>query len=266
MRWKYPGSLLLPLFLYHFCTGQILKVDKASIDSDSSHYFMGSLNMDFNLNNRATTEEQEVTFRGLSAHADMVYVAKRHAYLLINTINYFKSTGGPLISTGYAHFRINFLRRKKVSYEVFTQVQYDDGRRMPFRFLQGGGLRFNLKKNENTKLHIGVGAMFEREEWKSLEVEGEVIERNIWKTSNYASGQFTINEFVGFNVIGYYQGGYDYDSDLFRNRVSGDLILKVKLTEKLSFLTSFTLQYEDRPVIPINNLVYSLTNGMKWNF
>ncbi|TRX59370.1 DUF481 domain-containing protein [Fulvivirga sp. M361] len=259
--------LIVSLFAgCQFVSAQILKVDKGSIDSDSSQYFLGSVNMDFNINNRSTTVDQEVTFKGLSAHADLVYVAEQHAYMLINTINYFTSTGGPLISTGYAHFRINFLRRRKLSYETFTQVQYDDGRNMPFRFLQGGGIRISLSREDKVKFHLGIGGMWETERWKSLSVENGEIEKEIWKTSNYISGQFNINELVDLHLITYYQGGNDVDSDLFRNRVSGDVVFKVKLTDKLSFLTNFTLQYEDRPIIPINNMVYSLTNGLKWDF
>ncbi len=263
---KYPIALFLIIFVDHLALGQILKVDKASLDADSSGYFMGNINMDFNLNNRGATAEEQITFRGLTANADVVYVSEKHAYVLINTINYFKSTGGPLISTGYAHFRINLWRRKKMSYETFSQVQYDDGRNMPFRFLQGAGLRLNLKNGKKTNFHIGIGAMFEHEKWRALDEENAVLERNIWKTSNYLGGQFKINDFVRFNVICYYQGGYDRDSDIFRNRVSGDVVLRVKLTEKLAFLNSFTLQYEDRPIIPINNFLYSLTNGLQWNF
>ncbi|UII21199.1 DUF481 domain-containing protein [Fulvivirga ligni] len=245
---------------------QILKVDKGSIDSDSSKYFMGSVNIDFNMNNKSATAEENITFTGLAGAADLVYVAEKHAYILINQLNYFKSTGGPLISTGYTHFRINFLRRKKLSYETFTQVQYDDGRSMPFRFLQGAGVRIRLVKNENTKLHLGVGFMYEKENWKSLTEEGNIINKNIWKTTNYIGSKFKINENVNFDLIAYYQGGYDYDSEVFRHRISGDAVLNIKLTNRLAFNTSFSAQYEDKPIIPINNFVYSLTNGFKLSF
>lgn len=246
--------------------GQILKVDKGDIDADSSDYFLGSINADFNINNASTNNEEEVTFRGLKGNVDIAYIADKHAYILINTINYFKATGGPLISTGYSHFRINFLRRRKLSYESFTQIQYDDGRNMPFRFLIGSGIRINLKKKDKVTLHIGIGGMFEREEWKSLSENSDIIEREIWKTTNYISGVFDFNEFVNLKVISYYQGGYDDVSNIFRNRISGDIVMSFKLTQRLSFLTNFSLQYEDHPIIPINNLVYSLTNGLKWDF
>ncbi|UII29054.1 hypothetical protein LVD15_11670 [Fulvivirga maritima] len=130
----------------NLASAQILKVDKGSIDSDSSNYFMGSINIEFDLNNKSATAEENITYTGLEGSSDLVYVGKKHAYILINEVSYIKSTGGPLISTGYTHFRINFLRKRKLSYESFTQVQYDNGRQMPFRFLQGAGIKIRLKK------------------------------------------------------------------------------------------------------------------------
>ncbi|MBL6447369.1 DUF481 domain-containing protein [Fulvivirga sp. 29W222] len=246
--------------------GQILKVDKGSIDSDSSKYFIGNVNFNFNLNNRSATAEKNITFTGLEANADLVYIADKHAYILINKINYFKSTGGPMISTGYAHFRINFLRKRTVSYELFSQVQYDDGRMMPLRFLQGGGFKFRISSTEKSEVFFGVGAMYEEEHWKSVTEDGTIIEKELWKTSDYINGKFDFNDHVSFDVILYYQGGYDREGEIFRNRLSGDAVLSMQLTDKLSFLTSFSAQYEDKPIIPINNFVYSLTNGLKWSF
>ena len=246
--------------------GQILKIDKGSIDSDSSGYFVGNVKMNFNLNNRSATADKEITFTGLEGNVDLVYIADKHAYILINKINYFKSTGGPLISTGYAHFRANFLRRRILSYEMFSQVQYDDGRMMPFRYLQGGGVKIRLNANDKAKVYLGIGAMYEREHWKSLTEDNFIIEKEIWKTSDYINGKFTLNNHVSFDVIMYYQGGYDQQDEVFRHRISGDAVFTMKVTDKLSFLTSFSAQYEDKPIIPINNFVYSLTNGLKWTF
>ncbi|UII32831.1 DUF481 domain-containing protein [Fulvivirga ulvae] len=258
--------ILMFVFIGFHAGGQILKVDKGSIDADSSGYFMGNINFNFNLNNRSATAEKDITFTGLEANADLLYIAEKHAYILINKLNYFKSTGGPLISTGYAHLRVNFLRKKLISYELFSQIQYDDGRMMPLRFLQGGGLKFRISSTEKSKVYFGIGAMYEEEHWKSITDEGVIIEKELWKTSDYINGKFDFNDHVSFDVILYYQGGYDNESEVFRNRLSGDAVLNVQLTDKLSFLTSFSAQYEDKPIIPINNFVYSLTNGLKWSF
>ncbi|MTI38227.1 DUF481 domain-containing protein [Fulvivirga lutimaris] len=258
--------LFIAAFIFSFQTySQILKVDKGDIDADSSGYFLGNIRADFNINNRSTTAEKEVTFKGLKVSADLVYVSNKHAYILINNLNYFTSTGGPLISTGYTHFRINLLRKKILSYETFAQIQYDDGRNMPLRRLAGGGVRWALARDKDYKIHIGTGIMYEYEEWKSIE-DGAIITKEIPKNSSYIGFKTALNKFVRFNGIVFFQGGLDTDSNVFRSRVSGDLSLSVGLTDNLSFVTEFTAQYEDRPIININNWVYSLTNGLKWNF
>ncbi|MEQ8475533.1 DUF481 domain-containing protein [Fulvivirga sp.] len=258
--------LFILAFLFSFQTySQILKVDKGDIDADSSGYFLGSTQADFNINNRSTTAEKEVTFKGLKVSADLVYVSDKHAYILINNLNYFTSTGGPLISTGYTHFRVNLLRKNVLSYETFAQIQYDDGRNMPLRRLAGGGIRWALARDKNYKIHIGTGLMYEYEEWQSID-DGSIITKEIPKNSSYIGFKTALNKFVRFNGIVFFQGGMDTDSDIFRSRISGDLSLSVGLTNNLSFVTEFTAQYEDRPIININNWVYSLTNGLKWNF
>ncbi len=260
-------KLLLLIFIFNgfVALGQILKVDKGRIDADSARFFLGSINMDFNINNRSATADQEITFKGLNAKADLVYLSEKNAYILINNINYFTSTGGPLISTGYAHFRVNYLRKKKLSYENFVQIQYDDGRNMPMRRLLGGGIRLNMRSTTASTFYIGTGLMFEYEEWKSNELN-KLITKEIWKNSTYLGFKATVNEYVKFNGIVYFQGGLDTDSDLYRSRYSGDISLSVTLTNNLSFMTTFTSQYEERPIININNWVYSLTNGLIWNF
>ena len=245
--------------------GQILKVDKGELDSDSSNYFIGNINVDFNMNNRSSSADEDVTFTGFNGKSDLVYLGEKHAYILINNLNYFKSTGGPLISTGYTHLRVNFLRKKKLSYESFAQIQYDDGRNMPLRRLLGGGIRYRIFNTTNSQLHVGSGIMNEYEEWRQTEPD-LLIEKEIWKNSSYIGFDTNINEMVSFNGIAFFQGGMDTDSDIFRSRFSGDVSLSFVLTNNLSFNTSFSFQYEDRPIIRINNWVYSLTNGIKWEF
>ncbi|QSE97632.1 DUF481 domain-containing protein [Fulvivirga lutea] len=244
---------------------QILKVDKGELDADSAEYFIGNINIDFNMNNRSSSADQDITFTGLNGKADLVYMSDKHAYILINNINYFKSTGGPLISTGYAHFRVNWLRKKTFSYESFSQIQYDDGRKMPMRRLLGSGVRWQVMNTDNSQIHLGTGVMFEYEEWISSELERTLV-REIWKNSSYIGFDANINETVTFNGIAYFQGGMDTKSNIFRSRFSGDFSLSFTLTNNLSFSTSFSAQYEDRPIIKINNWVYSLTNGIKWEF
>ena len=108
--------------------------------------------------------------------------------------------------------------------------------------------------------------MWEYEKWTIPDSEGSSIEKRLLKNSDYLNLKYTVNETVDLNSTFYYQGGYDAEDEVFRHRVSFDLILDVKLTEVLSFITTFAVQYEDKPIIPINKYVYSLSNGLKLEF
>ncbi len=245
---------------------QILKIDKDKLLLDSSRMLIGNVAMNFDVHNKSATSEKEIRFVGLKGTTDLVYLSHKHAYISISNIHYSKSTGGPLSSNGYSHFRINFLRTRKLSYETFTQAQYDNGRNMPFRFLIGGGVRLRLYESDKISLHTGIGMLHETEHWRDISGDNSIIEKQIIKTSNYLGMNTQLNSYVQLAMALYYQGGFDKESDLFRSRMSTDLLFKVKVTNKISFITSFSIQYEDKPIIPINNYVYSLNNGIIWDF
>lgn len=258
--------LLMLSYSFQTATSQILRVDKEDLLLDSSRMLIGTLGVSFDLNNRSATSEEEITFVGFKTLADLVYLSDKHAYVSINNIQYFKSTGGPLSSNGYSHFRIIFMRKKPLSIETYMQWQYDDGRNMPMRFLLGGGLRFRLYESEKIGLHAGVGVLNEIENWNDLSQEGVIIRKQIIKTSDYIGLSAQLNDFVSTQLTVYYQGGFDQPADLFRSRVSADFLFNVKVTDKISFVTSFTFQYENKPIIPIRGFVYSLNNGIAWKF
>ena len=247
---------------------QILQVNKNNLNADSSRFWLGAFTFNFNLNNRSVTDENENAYIGLSASADVVYVADEHAYILINKINYFTSSNqeGAFVSTGYAHFRINWLRQKRLSYENYIQTQYDRGRNMPLRFLTGGGLRYRLIDGDKNKLIIGTGAMFERERWKEPENEANVIEKNLWKNTSYINGFVFLTDDLKLDIITYYQVGYDNADDIFRNRINGHILLSFAINKRLAFNAEFTGQFEDHPIVPINKFIYEIKNGIRWAF
>lgn len=255
--------------LYSICSlqAQILNVEKVRLSSDSANYFLGSAGVAFNANNRSINDDGEtVSFVGLTANADFGYISELHSFLLVSQFNYTATSDDPINSTGYGHFRINFLRNRQLSYETFAQVQYDQGRGMENRWLTGGGLRFRLNKTEKNSVYIGVGAMYEQEIWNYPGPSEILLTTRIWKSSNYISGRFQLNDHINLNLITYYQTGYDFDADYFRHRISGDLNLLINVTSKLSLTTTVFGMYENRPIVPISKVVYSVTNGIIVSF
>lgn len=253
------------ILIYTHSYSQILNVENGNVNADSSNFFAGSINIKFNINNQSSKQNEEIIFKGLDSKADVIYVGDKNAYIFINQLNYFSSTGGPFISTGYSHFRINWLRKKKVSYETYTQAQYDEGRNMSLRWLVGSGLRVNLAEGNKGHLYLGIGAMYELERWKNPDIENTIITKEILKTSSYLKAQLNL-ERVSFNSITYYQGGQDVQNDIWRSRLINNTYFNAKITGVLSFVTSFILQYDFAPIIPIQKYSYSLTNGLQIDF
>lgn len=258
--------ILLTCFT-HSVSGQILNVESARIKRDSTDFFIGSIGLSFSLYNRNAGKDKPNNFIGLAVDADLAYFSRLHSYQTINYLNYTSARGEAIIRTGYSHFRINLMRKQKLSYELFTQYQYDLGRGMEHRWLGGGGLRYQIIQSGKGDLTAGVGAMYEVEEWEhpGEEATGTITVR-LLKSTNYISTRIKFNENVNLNSIAYFQTGYDNAISAFRHRLSGDLNVNVHLTKKLILKTSFACTYENRPIVPITKFIYSITNGIQVNF
>lgn len=247
--------------LGNILSAQILKVDRRSVLKDTSNYWYGNLDFKLNINNNNATPEQNLAFIGLNGDLDINYASKEHVYMLVNNINYFTTGVGPFVSTGHAHFRTNWYRKRKLSFENFAQIQYDRGRNLQRRVLAGGGIKINFFQRKKSYFHAGIGAMYESESWRTF--EGDNRQVNLAKSSSYFGGVFEVSENMNINLTCYYQTGYSSEFDQFLNRVSGDFNLLLKINERLQYVTSFRIQYESRPIVPINKVVYSLNNGLK---
>ncbi|MEL6557536.1 MAG: DUF481 domain-containing protein [Bacteroidota bacterium] len=253
--------VLIFLLLAESLSGQILKVDRRSVLKDTSDYWYGNLDFRLNVNNRSATPERNFVFVGLNGNLDVNYASQEHVYMLINNIHYFTTGTGPFVSTGYAHFRANWYRKRTLSYETFSQIQYDRGRNLQRRVLSGGGIKINFFQRKKTYFHAGLGMMYESESWRDF--EGMIRQVNLAKSSSYLGGVFEVNENLHINLTCYYQTGYSDAFDQFLHRLSGDFNLNLKINERLQYVTNFQLQYESRPIIRINKVFYSLTNGLK---
>ncbi len=247
--------------------GQILNVEKNRLKGDSANYFVGSVGADFNINNRSINDAgQTVVFIGLTANSDVGYISEYHSFLLLTQFQYNATNDQSINSTGYGHFRINWLRKQRLSYETFTQLQYDQGRGMQLRWIGGGGIRYRVYDAENSNLYIGIGAMREREVWEVPASEGLTRDINIWQSTNYIANRVKLSENADFNIIAYYQTGYDHVQEFFRHRISADANLLVRITSRLALRTTAGATYENQPIVPITKLVYSVTNGIQLRF
>ena len=260
--------ILLAVFVFfHFHSrSQILNVDRNKVFTDTAKFVTGSVALKFHLDNNNTTPEEKNSYISIENRNDLVFVGLKNNYTLISQIKYFKSSNGTFISAGHAHARANLLKMRKLSYEVFTQIQYDKNRFMDNRFLFGGGLRWMLSNTEKKGIFIGTELMYEHETWNNPEDENHFIIKDLPKFSSYLSLHLKISSTSNFQTVIYYQTGYDPNPGIMRNRFSYDIQFEISMIKKLHFNIKFTGTYEDKPIYPINNFFYTIENGLIWKF
>jgi hypothetical protein len=241
---------------------QILKVNKSHLSSDSSGYLTGIVDGSIAVNNRSSTADQQNVYVGLRNNLDLVYVAKESATILIGGFNYFKIGSGPIISNGTGHLREIFRRNSKLTPEAFGQLQYDQSRNMEARELLGGGIRWQPLKGKNT-LNVGLGMFHEHERWNP---GGEVILKDLWKMNSYLSTELNLTDRIQLNAIAYFQTGKDEAIDSYRSRVSGHIEFKDKISSHFKVKISGDFLLDDRPIIPLNRLIYETYFGIEYSF
>ncbi|WP_207433576.1 DUF481 domain-containing protein [Sabulibacter ruber] len=259
--------LFATAFLLSFSvSGQILNVEKSRVDRDSSHYFTGKAGVNLNLFNRAVGVEGRTDhYIGLTGTGNIGYVSEHNTYLLLASYNYVRLKGETQVETGYVHGRVTFRRQERLSYEAFTQAQYDYNRGLEFRALAGAGIRFTVVQKGDLRFNLGTGVMYEHERWRNME-EDRYIRKDIPKLSNYASIRLPLNPYLELSTIHYYQVGYDQPAGMARHRFSGDISIVTKINNRFQLVTNFTHTYENRPIVPIPNYLYSLTTGVQVSF
>ncbi len=257
--------LIIVIFTSLICSAQILNVEKSRISGDSANYFLGSAGFDFSLYDRSVTSEDQIIYTNLGLNVDLAYISENHLYLNITKLKYKTATGSKPIRAGYTHFRANFMWVKPLSHELYGQLQFDGGRGMDFRGLSGGGLRLRIAQTPSFNLYAGLGAMYETEEWRHPNID-TLITNNQLKTSSYISTRLKLSDTFDFNLVAYYQGGNDADDQIFRNRLNLDTNLLLKISELLTFSASFSCAYDAQPVVPVQEFIYTLNNGIMLKF
>ncbi|MEN7546810.1 DUF481 domain-containing protein [Rapidithrix thailandica] len=234
---------------------QILNIEKSRLDNDTTGW-LGSFEVQIDL----VKQEQHTLDLGSNLHA--LRLTPKNAYMVIADIEIVRSEKEDLISNGYLHMRMTMNFKRKLSEELFGQIQYNDVLGMQHRYLGGAGARLTLLDRKKIAMAFSAGVMYEVENWKSEEEISE-INNTLWKSTSYLSLRWKVSENVDFNMINYYQARF---TDFFAPRVSSDINLRFKINKRFSFGSKFSVIYDAAPVVPISNLIYSLKNGLSYNF
>lgn len=246
--------------------GQILNIEKTRLDSlnpQKPYSVKIEANVDFY--NRSATEDDQAKFISTEASLNGTYAPGKHTYLILGEMAYVENNSKNILNNGNLHLRTTFFYRERFSPEAFVQGQYDNFRGLTDRVLAGVAIRWKIIRAEDFDWVLGTGPMYEYERWRMPETK-EIVQVRLPKWSTYTTFRWTITETIDFNSIVYYQVGYDNSIELTRHRVSNNTNFNIKITEKLAFHTGISMAYEDEPIVPITRFIYSVENGISFNF
>lgn len=245
--------------------GQILNIERLRMEKDTTRNFQFKTTFGLNIYNRSAGAEDPVNLYGYNLDLNAIYYPRQHAFIFVSNFDYLRINDDDFLNFGFVHGRVNFLREKKVNYEVYGQYSFDNFRGLDPRLLVGGSIRIDLLRSDRMTFTLGVGGLQEWESWQHPYQE-RTVDVSLVKSSNYFSLRATLNEYVDVNLINYYQVGYDRSISDFRQRINSSTIINTKITDRFSLSNSFDISYENRPIVPITNTIFAFRTGLSLNF
>ncbi len=255
--------LFLFLFLSLSVSSQVLNIEKFRLNRDTAKYWAGNIGLGLSL------KKQVTTVNTYAASARIVYLSEKNAYMSLNNFKVIQNGDVNLVSEGYSHWRVTFRRRKFLSYEVFTQAQYDMGRGLYHRYLGGASLRFDLQSEDKYDVALSSGFFYENERWEGnierffYEGDTTVAQTSFIKSTTSLSSRFKLADHMTFFGVAIYQARPDY---FFKPRLilDGQLVFHIK--KKTAFTTELQLSYDALPAIEDNRYLYKFEFGFLIKF
>lgn len=237
-----------------FCfilNAQVINVESKRFLNDTNGW-VGKVDFNFQL----TQNTQQIVSLGNNVHIQ--YQHNRHRFLILNDLNFVKAGNTDFVNAGFQHFRYNYKIVDRVTWEMFTQVQYNKILKLDLRFLSGTGPRFKLVKNKNVRLYFASLYMYEYEE-----ITDESKASLNHRLSSYITFSISLGKNADLTSTTFYQPNFANFGDY---RIANDSAFELIINKRLSFKTGFNLLYDTKQPAGIPELVYSLRNGLSFKF
>lgn len=246
-------------------SAQILNADSYGSKVDSTHHFKGLIDFSF------TLRKQVDIILSFGSKADFSYYYRQSLFVITGNFNLIRSGNQDLLNSGFAHTRIRFKKDNWLHPELFGQYQLDGVRGMERRVLVGGNLRFIIKEYEKGHLHFGAGTMYEYEKWNYTAVPSTItvldktpVQNHFVKMNLYLSYTQKIKKIAYFQVTAFFQTRPD--SYFVYPRLSVNGMITFNFSKHIHFSIRYDVFYDALPVVPIDNLYFSVTNKLSFTF
>lgn len=243
--------LIAVLAAPEFVQGQVVNIEAKRLDADEPGW-SGSLDFLLTLTKTVNRVMQ------VEGKSQLQWQKKKHRVLLLNDWTLIRAEGADLVNKGYSHLRYNYQWTPLVTWEAFTQGQFNQIQKQQFRALAGTGPRFRIVEQDSFGLYLGTLYMYEYEELAENLGVGHFN-----RMSSYISVNYIATKVLAVDHITYYQPVLTNFSDF---RISTESVLALALTKYVTFKVSFNLIYDSLPPPDVPNVSYELTNGIGFQF
>lgn len=246
-------KLLTALTILFICTSsysQIINIESKRMKTDTTGWAgEASFTVD------VVKYSDYIVNLGVSSH--LQYKHKKFIALLLSDYVLVKSAGEHLINTGYAHLRYGRKITPLLTWEVFTQAQFNQILDVGLRTLVGTGPRYKFYDTDNFRIYAGTDYMYEYEE----NVAKTVFYRD-HRSSSYLTFTIDFKKFTFVHTT-YYQPLFKKLKDYL---VASQNKIYFELFKGLSFTAEFNYRYDSNPEPTIPKSTYVLTNGIALDF
>lgn len=246
--------LIALAFCFIFITNQaqIVNVESQRIQSDTTGW-LGNFGVSFKL------DKNKVHVLNLNTNAQIEYKEPRNLYLLLINYDFLKGAAQTLQNNLFFHLRYNYKLSNLLRLEAFTQVQHNSLSGIQSRWLIGAGPRFKISGSKKLSLYAASLVMYEDEH----ELTKPVILHKDIRNSSYASASWRPADKAEITSTLFYQPLFRDFSDF---RILHELKLKFLFTKNFSFFTTWSILYDSKPATGVPNTIYTLRNGIEYEF
>lgn len=246
--------LLTLIFCFIIITSraQIVNVESRRIQSDSTG-LLGNFGVSFKL------DKNKVQVLNLNANAQIEYKNLRNIYLFLVNYDFLKGDSQTLQNNLFFHLRYNYKITDLLRLEAFTQVQQNSLSGIKSRWLIGAGPRFKIAGSKKLSLYAASLVMYEDEHEQT---KPAILHKDI-RNSSYATASWRPDDRTEIATTLFYQPLF---RDLSDFRLLHELRLKFQFTKKFSFFTTWAFLYDSKPAFDVPNNIYTLRNGIEYEF
>jgi len=185
-------------------------------------------------------------------------------YLIWGVVNgaYGESSGVADTNNLYGHLRyIENIRDNWLAYELFTQLEEDEFKKIKDRFLIGAGCRVRLLRPKAAwgGVFLGLGAMYE---YVSYSTQSDSLERNM-RFNSYLAYSLDFNTDSRFALSGYYQPKATDFSDYLLTLLGG---LEVRVYKQLYIGLVAEYTHDSKPATGVKKDDYSQRTFFEFKF